>query len=135
MSVVQLYTSELVLIHCYKCHAAFGLNKDHYERARNTGIGFFCTNGHEQFFCDTEIKKLQRERDQLTARNDQLKAEADYQRNRRRQTERQLSATKGVVTRTKNRISKGVCPCCNRYFANVHKHIESQHPSYTKDTP
>lgn len=49
-------------------------------------------------------------------------------------TERSLSATKGVVTRTKNRVGKGVCPCCNRHFANVERHMASQHPEYA-ETP
>ena len=50
-----------------------------------------------------------------------------------RTTERQLSATRGIVTRTKNRISKGVCPCCNRQFANLHRHMEKKHPEYASE--
>lgn len=46
-------------------------------------------------------------------------------------TELRRRATKGVLTRTKNRVAKGACPCCNRYFRDVHSHITSQHPEYS----
>ncbi len=30
-----------------------------------------------------------------------------------------------------NRLKKGVCPCCNRSFSNLHKHLTKEHPKYT----
>ena len=41
-----------------------------------------------------------------------------------------LSAQKGVTTRLKNRVQKGVCPCCNRYFAQLQRHMTTQHPNF-----
>lgn len=38
--------------------------------------------------------------------------------------------TKGVVTRTRNRIANGVCPCCDRSFTNLQRHMASKHPDY-----
>lgn len=29
----------------------------------------------------------------------------------------------------------GVCPCCNRSFTNVRRHMTSQHPDYTIPEP
>lgn len=28
------------------------------------------------------------------------------------------------------RIRNGVCPCCNRSFKDVHRHMKSQHPEF-----
>lgn len=39
---------------------------------------------------------------------------------------------RGVVTKTKNRIGKGVCPCCNRTFVELARHIATKHPDYAK---
>ncbi len=32
--------------------------------------------------------------------------------------------------RIEARVSKGVCPCCNRTFENVQKHMETKHRGY-----
>jgi hypothetical protein len=37
---------------------------------------------------------------------------------------------KGVKTRMANRIKHGVCPCCNRTFLNLQRHMTTQHPSF-----
>lgn len=41
-------------------------------------------------------------------------------------------AQKGQNTRLKNRIAAGVCPCCNRSFQNVARHMAGQHPDFQK---
>ena len=43
-------------------------------------------------------------------------------------------AHKGHLTRVKNRVSKGVCPCCKRTFENLARHIANKHPDYS-ETP
>jgi ribosomal protein L37AE/L43A len=43
------------------------------------------------------------------------------------QEERSHSATKGQLTKVKKRISNGVCPHCNRSFANLARHMQSKH--------
>lgn len=45
---------------------------------------------------------------------------------------RQLSAARGQVTRIKNRVGNGVCPCCNRSFGNLHRHMQTKHPGWKK---
>ena len=37
---------------------------------------------------------------------------------------------RGVATRMKNRIKVGVCPCCNRTFQDLAKHMASQHKDF-----
>ena len=50
------------------------------------------------------------------------------------QTKASLRSHKAAKTRIKNRISKGICPCCNWYFENLAKHMTTEHPHYTKDS-
>lgn len=30
----------------------------------------------------------------------------------------------------KNRVANGVCPCCNRHFENLERHMKGQHPDF-----
>jgi hypothetical protein len=47
--------------------------------------------------------------------------------------EHRLRATRGVVTKIKRRVAHGVCPCCQRTFKDLARHMEGQHPDYAKD--
>lgn len=48
--------------------------------------------------------------------------------------QRSHAVTRGHLTRTKKRVAHGVCPCCNRSFADVERHMKVKHPNYVKDT-
>lgn len=118
---------------CCRCKTEFYLPDELYHSAkRSPAISFWCPYGHEQHFAagETDEQKLRRERDRLKqqlAERDDAIAE---QRKMREQAERQVSAQKGLVTRLKNRVGRGVCPCCNRQFDNLHRHMTSKHPTY-----
>jgi cell division septum initiation protein DivIVA len=105
---------------------------DHYlQRRRSDGRNFFCPNGHSLSFGETENDRLRRERDRLK----QQLAEKDDAilrvRDRADAAERSASARKGVITRLKNRAAAGVCPCCNRSFENLRRHMSNQHPTFS----
>jgi hypothetical protein len=102
--------------------------------ARGT-IPFYCAYGHQQFYIngESEETKLRRERDQLNQRLAQKDDEIVRQRGWREETERKLYATRGVVTRIKNRIGHGVCPCCNRTFGDLSRHMATKHPTYAAE--
>lgn len=121
---------------CYRCHAPLYLPRELYEAAkRSPAISFFCAYGHEAHYPagETEADKLRRERDRLAQRIAERDDEIKRQREMREQTERQLAATRGVVTRIKNRVGHGVCPCCNRSFTNVARHMASEHPTWSAE--
>lgn len=42
-------------------------------------------------------------------------------------------AEKAAKTRIKNRIARGVCPCCKRTFQNLAAHMQTQHPGFGGD--
>lgn len=118
---------------CWKCKCEVWLPDDLYTAARHSeSISFFCSFGHSAHFAqgDTDEQKLRRERDRLTQRLAEKDDEIARQRSLRETTERQLSATKGVVTRIKNRVGAGVCPCCTRTFGNLASHMMTKHPAF-----
>jgi hypothetical protein len=97
-----------------------------------TGYLVFCPNGHEWHFTEGESveDELRRERDLLKQRLAQKDDQIANERDRRQYAERSASARKGQVTRLKNRVAAGVCPCCNRSFENLRRHMSSQHPAF-----
>lgn len=119
---------------CWKCRCEMALPEELYNAAkRSSEIKIFCSYGHPGVLKEgeTEADKLRRERDRLAQRVAEKDDEIARQRSLREAAERQLSATKGIVTRIKNRVSRGVCPCCNRSFTNLARHMAGKHPGYT----
>lgn len=117
-----------VEVQCCKCGALFGVESGHHATLRRTGGDFYCSNGHQQSYKESEADRLRLERDrlkqQLAERNDEIAR----QRNLREIETRRVSAAKGQITKLKQRAKAGVCPCCNRTFSNMAAHMKTQHP-------
>jgi hypothetical protein len=101
-----------------------GLSEDYTERRRQDHKSFYCPNGHSLSYSqESREEKLKRQLDQ-TARS------LSWTQSRLETTKRQKAAAKGQLTKTKRRIANGVCPCCNRTFADLAAHMHGQHPEY-----
>ena len=121
----------LTVVECCSCHVTFGIPENWVADLQQSHAAFYCPAGHAQSYtAKSEADKLRdrvaRERQwlnesdaRLTATRDQLKA-----------TQRSLAGHKAAKTRIKNRIAAGVCPCCNRSFQNVARHMTGQHPAF-----
>jgi hypothetical protein len=121
---------------CARCRTLIWLPTALYDAARHSpAITFYCAYGHSQHFPagESEADKLRRERDLLAQRIAQRDDEIARQRQMRETTERQLAATRGVVTRIKNRVGHGVCPCCNRSFGDLSRHMAMKHPTWSAE--
>lgn len=117
---------------CCNCYMPFLVSARFNADCRKDGRTFYCPAGHGQHYRlgETEEQKLKRRLEEEQRRNERLNnAVGDY-RQRVIATERSLSATKGVVTKLKTRIAAGVCPCCNRQFSEVYRHMQDKHPEF-----
>lgn len=123
---------QLVEVQCCKCGTYFGLERNHYDRLVKEGgkMGFYCSNGHVQHFMEGEADKLRRERDRLQQQIAQKDDEITWQREQRHMVERQVTAAKGQITKLRKRANAGVCPCCNRTFSNMARHMKTEHPDH-----
>ncbi len=128
---------DFVAVHCSECDLYFGMPREFYN-VMKTGAGrltWYCPNGHPRVFAkgESEADKLRRERDQLKQEQawyeDRLKAE----RASRETVERKLSASKGQITKIKKRAAAGVCPCCNRQFVDLARHMAGKHPGFVAE--
>lgn len=116
-------SEEMVLEDCCDCGVNFGMTKSFYSSRLRTGNNFYCPNGHSMVYNNGENAKLRE-------KAKKYRKWYDEEVERRCIAEGSLRATKGHLTRTRNRISKGVCPCCNRSFKDLAAHMENKHPDY-----
>jgi len=115
--------TNLVPLQCCDCSCWFGIDEDMNNRRHQDKGTFYCPAGHPQLYKESDVDRLNRH----------LKfAEQDAERARRdaaRERQEKINA-KSALTKTKNRIARGICPCCNRTFSNLQQHIVGQHPEY-----
>ena len=126
MKTETIWYSDTIEAHqCGQCSIWFGVPSNFLGERRRDGKTFYCPLGHARVYRVTDIqglqKKLDREREYARQQTENFKAER-----------RSHIATKGKLTKTKNRIAKGVCPCCNRSFTQLERHIATQHPEFSK---
>ena len=124
-----------VISNCVTCGVVYAVPEVVWNEQYRIGGYHYCSNGHTQGWAkeNSETEKLRRERDRLTQRLAEKDDEIRRQRELRENSDRSAAAIRGHITRLKNRIGHGVCPCCNRTFRNLQRHMESKHPDLAKD--
>lgn len=114
---------------CCNCHVQFAIPTELHNRRLRDHRDFWCPNGHGQRFTgETEEQRLRKQLERAERRAANANEDARVERAECLATKRQLAATKGQLTKTRKRIAHGVCPCCQRTFQNVARHMASQHP-------
>lgn len=133
--VLREYAGELVVERCW-CGIQHAVPRSLVdtqiaEKDRGREMSIYCPLGHGWVRSGkTEAQKMKEEverRDRLIA---QERASHDQTRAALRETERRRRAEKAAKTKLKKRVVKGMCPCCDRFFSNVHRHISHMHPEY-----
>lgn len=117
--------TDFKIIHCGECGIEFGVPAHFYNERRNNGGGWYCPNGHRRAFKEPVVDQLRRQRDRLKQAIAEKEDALDS-------AYRQVSAARGQITKLKKRASAGVCPCCNRTFQNLQRHMASKHPDFAK---
>lgn len=113
-------SSDLITETCYSCGVLFAFGSDFKANRLDDRKNFFCPNGHSQHYIgETDAQKLERAQARETALRDQLAAAVH-----------DAEALRIALLRDRQRFANGVCPCCNRSFENVRRHMASQHPDY-----
>lgn len=106
---------------CSGCGLAYGLPEGYLDARREDHKSWTCPNGCVRHFPrgKTDAQKLEEAQIRNTALQDQLTAAvADAE------------TVRVALLRDRQRFANGVCPCCNRSFDNVRRHMSSKHPDY-----
>lgn len=121
----QTLQLETVTIHCTHegCGIVFSVPARWRDARREDHATFYCPNGHQRWFPPPGTSEV-----------DKLKAQLEREQRAHAHTREQLTSTTNVArkakaerTRVLRRIAAGVCPHCNRTFANVAEHMQSKH--------
>jgi hypothetical protein len=125
---------------CCNCGVVFWIT-DYMQSCRlKDAQSFYCPNGHPQSYGKTEADKVreakalvEKERDALRRQRDQLKQNEAWFEDRLKAGENQRRALKGQITKITKRVASGVCPCCNRSFVNLKRHMAGKHPAFAAE--
>jgi hypothetical protein len=120
-------------ITCGACGIAFWVPDWFYRDRLKTHEEWYCPNGHSRVFLgETEEQRLKKKLEQ--AQKDMAWWREGYaERSAAVVAERKAhAATKGKLTKTRNRLAAGVCPYCHRNFVALGRHIRGQHPEEAK---
>jgi hypothetical protein len=114
-------TIQIVAHWCNGCGIAYGLPEGFIEQRRKDHQSWTCPNGCVRHFAPgkSDAQKLEEAKALEVALRDQLAAAV-----------LEAEQTRAALLRDRHRFANGVCPCCNRSFDNVRRHMASQHPDY-----
>lgn len=118
----------LVSLVCGKCGVRHAIPAVIYDTALEEGGFWTCPNGHSRGFHQGRRQKeaVVRERDRLKQENARLAEEAAA-------AERSRQRAAADLRRHKKRAAAGTCPCCSRTFANMARHLKTQHPEFVRE--
>ena len=109
------------------CQHTVYLSSEHSQQRQRDHKSFYCSvcGRGNHYLGKSDVEKL---RGQLASTKDML----DTMREDRDHKEYQRRAEKAAKTKIKNRVGNGVCPCCNRTFKDLARHMANKHPTFAK---
>lgn len=122
------YTGRLTVTSCW-CGIHLAIPEDLYDYAHRHKTTVWCPLGHMFVWNDTTEKELEETRARLA----QVRRREIATRDLLRHEERSHAATRGHLTRKRKqlvRVKAGVCPCCNRTFQQLARHMKAKHPDF-----
>ena len=128
MNNTMIHVGTLTVETCCVCAIGFAMPDELRKRAlADHEVNFYCPAGHSQHYTgETAEQRLTK---QLAA----ARGNERHARERLETEERRARAFKGQVTKIKRRVAAGVCPCCNRTFQDLARHMQGQHPDFIKE--
>lgn len=130
---------ELVTETCSSCGVLFAMDKELQQARVVDKRQFYCPNGHSQHYLGkSETQKLREQLDEERRQRQSAEQRVamwqdDYKEADARATRERNRANgyKGHATRITKRAKAGVCPCCNRTFQQLARHMATKHPQFT----
>lgn len=112
--MIDVVAVELTRVDCGKCGGVYAITERHHDWCRGNSKSWTCPYCATSWGFNHNGSPLERAQ----------RAEREGRR---------AAAFKGQVTKIKNRVGNGVCPCCTRHFDNLHQHMQDQHPDWAPD--
>jgi hypothetical protein len=119
-------TISLTKIDCGECGGSYAINERYRKQKEQVGHGWHCpyckcTWGYFGNSENSRLKKLLEDKARELVAS---KCETVRERNAKEIAE----AERIKLSKKLRRVDKGVCPCCNRTFTNLQRHMATKHP-------
>lgn len=118
---------------CGTCAVWHTIPKIIYDSYHAEGGFWHCPNGHQRGFRKGEDERKQEEvrleRDRLKQERAQLQDEIAAQKRKADEAKQRAHEAEKKFLNARRRHAAGVCPCCNRTFTNVQRHMKTKHPT------
>lgn len=118
---------------CITCGIEFGMPDEYVKQLRRKESSFCCPNGHSMVYGPSDLKKKEAE---IANLKNQLQLAQETRRRAQNDADHfkaSRNALRGQITKIKKRIGNGVCPCCNRTFQDLQRHMHTKHPEYQSE--
>lgn len=119
--VVEWYAHQ-----CGGCGLWWAVDREWDRARRRDGRDIHCPNGCVRVYRETEA-------DRQRSRAERAEANLAFQRERAETLRRSLIAKSGHLTRLRNKMARGECPCCGSQFKNVRRHMIRKHPEFIQE--
>ena len=120
-AITQAITLET--IDCCTCGIVFAMPDTMVRRMQATGGLFYCSNGHAQSYTTSEGQRLREKLDEQTRASTHMAERA-------KQAEAAEQKAVREIKRLNKRSAAGVCPCCNRTFQQLARHMKAKHAEF-----
>lgn len=107
-------------VECCSCGHVIFMTDDFMTRRKRDHNSWYCIacGTNQSWRGESDIDKIRRERDAYKQREETIRAD--------------LEATRKKMERLNKRVTRGVCPCCNRTFKQLATHMKNKHPELVK---
>jgi hypothetical protein len=126
METILIKGERHIVNQCGSCAVWHTIPEVVYNNCRREGGFWHCPNGHERGYRKGEEE---RERDLIRQERDRLKQDAARLADEIAAEKKRADEAEKRVIQIRRRAAAGVCPCCNRTFVNVQRHMKSKHPN------
>ena len=130
--LIRIDGNEFRLMECGTCGVWFAMPETKYDHCYREGGFWCCPNGHSRGWKEgadkEETAQLRRERDNLKQQIARAEDEARVAWATANEQRQQRQAAEGKLREHQKRAGAGVCPCCNRTFSQLARHMQTKHP-------
>lgn len=136
MGALIQFTADLEDVgECSECGVRHAMPSNMLAARRRDKQVFYCPNGHRQAFVESSTVLLQRELDAAKVALGAVRLQRDAARKERDALERIKAQALGKLKALKGRVKNGVCPCCQRSFVQLARHMATKHPDFSPSEP
>lgn len=118
----------LVVEVCCNCHMPFAVTDEFKDDRLKDKKTFYCPAGHPQSYVGKSDEQKIRDLENSLAK---ARDNAEFWKQQER---RAIINAKAAATRAANRAKAGACPCCDRTFVQMARHIATKHPEFATES-